>query len=331
MDKFFCADHSRNLGESPIGTAPPVKTYVLIECPSPWTAQASHSPAMPSRLGQVMGRISQQHPSVRFLLVSRAMTQLLGCRAVIVYRQKGEIFCDGYDRFELPVQGLEQAAEAIAQFFEAPVRQTPTPTSLQDVLICIHGSRDQCCARYGKPLFAAAQKYFQGEYSQGEYSQGKYCPADSQVQIWGSSHIGGHRFAPTAITFPDGRYYARLTLEGLQSILLRQAGALLRPMYRGWGILPAPLQGVEQHLLEQMGDRWFQVAIRYEVLTSDATRTKALITWMDRGEITSCYCEVAIEAGISLRDSCNSTQPSTHDQYSIVHLELRPFKQPTLA
>jgi hypothetical protein len=320
MDKFFCADHSRYLGELPIATAPQVRTYVLIECPFPWSAKGVTDPAMPAALGQVMRQISQQHQAVKFLLVNRASTKLLGCRSVIIYQQKAEIFCDGYDRVEFAVNGLAAAAVSITQFFDQGGSAISLASPQQDVLICTHGSHDQCCARYGKPFYLAAAKLVQ---------------ANEQVQVWCSSHFGGHRFAPTAITFPDGRYYARLTIDGLQAILLRQMDrTVVRSMYRGWGILPPALQVVEQQLLERLGDRGYGLAMRYEILASAADQTKimALVTWMEHRELISCYCEVSLDpaASISLQASCHADEASICRKYHVDRLEVRPLKQTTL-
>jgi hypothetical protein len=312
MDKFFCADRSQDLGELAIGTANQIRTYVLIECPTPWSAKAIDSRAMPVQLGQVMRRIGQAFDSVRFLLVNRTTTQLLGCRSVIIYQQKVGAFCDGYDRFELTVNGLEAAAAAIEHFFDQRLFIVAKPIPKQDVLICTHGSHDQCCARYGNPFYAAAQKLIE---------------TMDQVEVWRSSHFGGHRFAPTAMTFPDGRYYARLTIDGLRSILQGQVNSdVVRSMYRGWGILPAALQVVEQQLLERFGDRGYGLAMRYEILKSEADNISALLAWIDQGELFHCYCDLSLDhdASVSLLPSCHATEPSSCRKYRIDRLEIIP-------
>ncbi len=312
MDKFFCAAHSHRQGESPIGTANQIRTYVLIECPTPWTANAMESRSMPAQLGQIMRVVSQQNESVRFLLINRPTTQLLGCRSIIIYQQKLGAFCDGYDRFELTVDRLAAAAAAIADFFANRLAAHPTPKT--DVLICTHGSHDQCCARYGNRFYAAAQNFIQATNW-------------PQVQIWRSSHFGGHRFAPTAITFPDGRYYARLTIAGLRSILLGQVDQqVIQSMYRGWGILPTALQVAEQQLLAQLGDRAYGLAIGHEILKSNAEMISALLTWDDHGEIVYCYCDVSIDpdASVSLPASCDAVASSICRKYRVDRLEIIP-------
>ncbi|GAA4123442.1 sucrase ferredoxin [Nocardioides fonticola] len=52
-------------------------------------------------------------------------------------------------------------------------------------LVCTHGRRDVCCAEFGRPVAAALAARW---------------PDDT----WETSHLGGHRFAPTLIALPSG-------------------------------------------------------------------------------------------------------------------------------
>lgn len=61
-------------------------------------------------------------------------------------------------------------------------------------LVCTHGARDRCCAKWGVGLWEALRK------REGE-------------QVWQCSHLGGHRFAPTALALPSGLLWGRLALE----------------------------------------------------------------------------------------------------------------------
>ena len=60
------------------------------------------------------------------------------------------------------------------------------------MLICAHGRRDVCCAVRGRALAATVAE------------------TDPAGGIWESSHLGGHRFAPTALVLPTGYAYGRL-------------------------------------------------------------------------------------------------------------------------
>jgi hypothetical protein len=61
------------------------------------------------------------------------------------------------------------------------------------LLVCVHGRRDRCCAVAGRPLVAALAA--------------SYPPGAA----WECSHLGGHRFAPTALLLPYGYLYGALT------------------------------------------------------------------------------------------------------------------------
>lgn len=72
-----------------------------------------------------------------------------------------------------------------------PLPGTPVTDPL--LLVCTHGRRDRCCALDGLALARAL--------------------ADAgEPHVWESSHLGGHRFAPTALVLPTGYAYGRLDL-----------------------------------------------------------------------------------------------------------------------
>lgn len=59
------------------------------------------------------------------------------------------------------------------------------------LLVCTHGRRDRCCAVDGRALALSV--------------------VDAGEQhVWECSHLGGHRFAPTALVLPTGYAYGRL-------------------------------------------------------------------------------------------------------------------------
>jgi len=78
-----------------------------------------------------------------------------------------------------------------------PVDDEPlpgTPVTEPLLLVCTHGRHDRCCALDGRALVSAVTAG---------------CP-EIAPHIWESSHLGGHRFAPTALVLPTGYLYGRL-------------------------------------------------------------------------------------------------------------------------
>lgn len=73
------------------------------------------------------------------------------------------------------------------------------------LLVCTHGRRDRCCAVDGRQLALAVT-------------------AVGEPDVWECSHLGGHRFAPTALVLPTGYLYGRL--DPGTAISARKAAAL---------------------------------------------------------------------------------------------------------
>ena len=59
------------------------------------------------------------------------------------------------------------------------------------VLVCTHGTRDACCAVRGRPIVATLARALPDE-------------------VWECTHLGGHRFAGTLLSLPDGACFGRL-------------------------------------------------------------------------------------------------------------------------
>jgi hypothetical protein len=85
------------------------------------------------------------------------------------------------------------------------------------LLLCTNGSRDRCCALHGRPLLDRL----------------------ASPHVWECSHLGGHRFAPTALRLPDRLVFGRLTAAAARDALAGQTplAAVRGPV--GW---PAPVQ-----------------------------------------------------------------------------------------
>ncbi|MGF1481636.1 MAG: sucrase ferredoxin [Cyanophyceae cyanobacterium] len=93
---------------------------------------------------------------------------------------------------------------------EFAVYRQPTQ-SIREMLVCTHGNVDIACSRFGYPIYQQLR-------SDAATSQG-------QLRVWQCSHFGGHRFAPTLIDLPEGRYWGHLEPDILGQ-LIDQKGEL---------------------------------------------------------------------------------------------------------
>ncbi|MEX0767878.1 MAG: sucrase ferredoxin [Microthrixaceae bacterium] len=108
--------------------------------------------------------------------------------------------------------------ESVARFEPQQVQQS---ADVIDLLICTHGKRDVCCGQSGTALYS--------ELSAAPVPQAVLPTSlDAQTttyRLWRTSHTGGHRFAPTALSFPDGYAWAYLDAAASTQILQRPVTA----------------------------------------------------------------------------------------------------------
>jgi hypothetical protein len=189
------------------------------------------------------------------------------------------------------VNADEPAIAAYEQF------QVMVAADVIDLLICTHGKRDVCCGQAGMALYSTISSQL------GE--------APSPVRVWRASHTGGHRFAPTALTFPDGYAWAYLDESATAQILNRSARpALATPQdltaagehCRGVSSLSAgPAQVADRAALLHAGWAWAETSRTVEVVAFDrhSLATTLVVTGTPTdGPALSLRVEVQVERHI---------------------------------
>jgi len=177
-----------------------------------------------------------------------------------------------------------------------------------DLLICTHGKRDVCCGQAGMALYSTIS-------SQLGDGTGK-------VRVWRASHTGGHRFAPTALTFPDGYAWAYLDEITTAQILNRPASpavdtppelTTVGEHCRGVSSLSAgPAQVADRAALLHAGWAWAETSRTVEVVAFDrhSLATTLVVTGTPAdGPALSLRVEVQVERHIpqitcGVIDSC---------------------------
>ncbi len=254
MNNFFCADNSRQIQEDIIGTATNYQTYILVECPTPWVSEAFNSKWVPDNLRMLVKDVKRAKLPIQFLLIANNETHKVEETTLLIYEQQKGL-SQGYRKQEFKLPNIEQVASVLSKWLAGVTADYQIESSItRDILVCTHGSHDKCCARYGNPFYFHAQNTISDLQL-------------NQVRIWKSSHFGGHRFAPTVIDFPQGRYYGVLDQDIFKSILCHTGDIQrLNTVYRGWGILPNPLQILEKELMLRLGWDWFNYQVTGKIL-----------------------------------------------------------------
>ena len=325
MNTFFCADACRKADEDIIGSGTNYSVYILIECPYPWEYNAFESRFFPRNLEILMAEVKRAKLSLRFLLITQNQNYRQNNRKILIYEKEQSSFINGYKKYEFDVDNPEKIAPIIQRYLAGDNLDTESQNSqTRDILVCTHGSHDKCCAKYGNPFYTEAKKTI---------SQ----LGLKNTRIWKASHFGGHRFAPTIIDFPDGRYYGLLNQESFQAILLRTDNIeLLNRVYRGWGILPTCIQVLERELMFRHGWEWFdyKVNLLHLDINSDKTEIETELALLQpNNSIYICQAKLVKDESktIELKGSCNATHEALFTKYCISNLNFKIERKVTEA
>lgn len=106
------------------------------------------------------------------------------------------------------------------------------------------------------------------------------------MRVRRTSHLGGHRFAPTALTLPDGRMWAFLDPGILAGIVDRTVPAGdAREFYRGNVALDPWSQVLEAAVLDESG--WSGIAfdelVSHVELDTEEDRAEVRLEWTTAG------------------------------------------------
>jgi hypothetical protein len=225
-----CSVQLRGEGAGPAGSAGHYDGWALIPRPLPWPADvvAAEELAGVAEVLSAEGRAGRGHIRLQGIVPA-------GERRLVLHRRPPGSFA-GYTRTEAAVAPGGEA-EALAALLASPAA-SPEPAR-RDVLVCTHGRRDRCCGSFGTELWLALD-------------------ADGtapDVELWRTSHTGGHRFAPTMVVLPEGTMWGWLDPDVVRRILTRTGPVTdVLAHYRGCSGLGAPpLQVLESAVLAEVG------------------------------------------------------------------------------
>lgn len=239
----FCSADSTATGESTVGSAWYTPELFVAELPLPWPGDTLTGRNIPKGLNELVYKRYETHGF---------NWGLVGCAPDDAYSVPGHyrvMHCTiaegSLGRFQRRVFLVPHAkmTEAMDALFHGEVHHAMQEQNddTRDVLLCTHGTVDTCCATFGYPLYALMRKMADN--------------TGSNVRVWRSTHFGGHRFAPTYLDLPSGRYWGRVTAQDASALLHhREPASAFTQMYRGSATLPDPLtQAIEAEIFARVG------------------------------------------------------------------------------
>ena len=229
-----CADATLMRGEPIAASAPHCRRFLLLEVPGPWGRSALDESHMEAGIARGLAAAADAS-DVRVVLIRRPGRHPSPGAAP---RDLAWALADTSPGTERVRWGSwQRPADLLDLDLAAPIPAAAAATGPQRAaLVCTNGKRDRCCAVRGRPVAAAI--------------------ADATGwDAWESSHLGGHRFAATALLLPSGEMFGQLDPESAVEMLRQfDAGRIVPSHYRGQCAQPAVAQAARHAAAVRLGD-----------------------------------------------------------------------------
>lgn len=293
----FCSLRSRKADEQAFGTASMGDAWLLLEYARPWGAKAFSDSALPKTLKTYLTGVLNSVPRSRVLLIKQQTRKVKEPLTLFIVRSHES--SSSILRYEfLEYEHLLDLDLASALAGASPSGTTPWDGPL--FLVCTHGKRDKCCAKFGIPIYKTI-KTLVGE-----------------SPVWQCSHVGGDRFAANVVCFPDGIFYGHVTEENTELIVKEYyERRIVLTNFRGRSCYPFPVQAAEFFARREtgfhgIGDLKF---VNYDPLKPNEWRVTFL------SEIDAKVHQVSLRSHLSEfenRLTCSSSEPRRVVQYSLI-------------
>ena len=286
-DSVRCAEHARTIAVDPGGTAIRADRVVVVTTPLPWPKPALNHPLLEAMATEL------RQASVPTRLLAAVPYKDGESGRVVMYDRQGPAAVERRYRFGHDPERLAAFGRALAlddQEQLADFDPSSAEPARPAVLICTQGSHDVCCGSEGTRL-ADQLEALVGSSGGPALPDGASLPEG--VEVFRVSHTGGHRFAPTALTLPDGRMWAGLDASMI-ALILNASGdpASLVGHCRGWwGADTGPAQMAERAVFAELGWSLNGADRTVDVRAGDGAESEVCTVTTDDG---SWQIEVAV-------------------------------------
>jgi hypothetical protein len=228
---FYCAELSRDSGEKVFGTASTGETWLLVEYPFPWGKDALPSSRLSPAVKAHLSNLLKTIPRSRLLFIKQHARPDGHFNFFVVRAREQRPYVVG-----LTLSDYEDLLSVnVAAIASGDSTEGGTLSRDPLYLVCTHGRRDKCCAKFGYALYKSLRQR-------------------AGASVWQSSHVGGDRFAANLLCFPHGLFYARATeASGAHIVEEYGRGRVVLENYRGRACYSPQLQAAEYFVRAETG------------------------------------------------------------------------------
>ena len=244
----YCSLISKTSAPSIVGTAGYKPCQIFVEFKQPWTSNFVQSPGFPSGIDILLKNLMRQY---KVPITLNAM-----CRDIeddkedsnlfILYYKPGTKLAYSFLVYNVAIGKLEPfLSQLLPDLLGKGIEnQQHAQRKRRAIMVCCHGQRDRCCGKFGQDLHEHIS----------QFTMNKKLPID----VWKTSHIGGHKYAPTLIDLPSMRVWGHLSHAEAESLLLKaQFNPDLMKRYRGFcGLFTSYEQFAESEAFKKFGWNW---------------------------------------------------------------------------
>ena len=139
--------------------------------------------------------------------------------------------------------------------------------------VCTNAKRDVCCAKFGRPTFAALHRAVPD-------------------RAWQTTHVGGHRYAPNVLSLPQGTLYGRVMADDVARFLQQtERNEVAREFLRGQTLYSKVAQTAEHALATQLAEDGSNAKLIRE---TDSSATFATDKGVHEVEVTASQTAIKI-------------------------------------
>ena len=291
---FFCAELSRGADEGAFGTASVGDVWLLVEYPFVWHPKVLEQSVLPPPVKTHLQRLLRTVPRARLLFIKQARQR---ADHINVFVARSRETGSSLVRFRLT--SYEELLDFDgARLASAESAQGGTVVVEPLYLICTHGRRDKCCAKFGWPLYKILRQHAGGA-------------------VWQSSHVGGDRFAANLVCFPHGVFYARVDEESGRRMMGEYgAGKIVLEDYRGRACYSHPVQAAEFFVRRESGLRGLDELRLLDCARAGESAQRVRFT-SDGGAIVHTAVVSRRESVFRTFVTCHADEPKTVAQYAL--------------
>ena len=279
-----CAPFHESLGVAPWGSAAAYEGFLFVDVPLPWPHDVTGSGLFAELVGatapMVVAADGRRWRPQALVPAGGGPLQVLAfdrpAGPARPYRRRSWVVA--------PDAALALCRAVLDAGWDGPVAvggaEPGAPVEGTELFVCTHGKRDTCCGSLGTRLFEAL---------------------DGRRELAGTvrrtSHTGGHRFAPTVLSFPDGYAWAHVDTPYLGRQLGAGAGELARAHCRGSAGFDDPAaQVVDVEGFAALGAAWAVSArtATVEPLGPDRWRV-TVVSVLDGEQLAAVSATVSVE------------------------------------